>query len=102
VPGGLALAHSESFKPLHSFAFSNANVDHRLAALRASKAAGPGGEAGEAAAATAAMSEEQAGKLERVVYDSITFPSVQGFQQQHQQQHQQQQQQQQRRGSREQ
>jgi hypothetical protein len=82
VPGGLGLAHSESYKPLHSFAFTNA--DHRLAALRGSKAVGASGEVGESAAAT--VGEEQGGRMERVVYDSITFPSVQGFQQQQQQQ----------------
>jgi hypothetical protein len=89
VPAGLTAAGSESFKPLQSFAF--ANPEPRLAALRA-KAAGPGGELGEGAAAaaggaggTAGMEEEQAAKLERVVYDSITFPSVEGYQQQQQQ-----------------
>jgi hypothetical protein len=96
VPAGLTAAHSEPFKPLQSFAFKNTNADPRLAALRA-KVAGSGGELGEGAAAAAAaaaggasgiagMEEEQAVKLERVVYDSITFPSIEGFQQQQQRQ----------------
>jgi hypothetical protein len=87
VPAGLTLTLSESVKPLQSFAFASA--DPRLAALR-TKAAGLGGELGEgapaAAGGVAGSEEEQAGKLERVAYDSITFPSVQGFQQ-HQQSH---------------